>query len=133
MIPLGTEALPLFQPLPDIAPVRHPSRDTSCEAAASIRDLTVRHEAVWRVLRAIGPSTDAELEAAYDRFFVEPWWVAQTAQSQRSRRALLAHAHYELVVTDGSKRPTPNGNMATVWAAVDPARAEALFARSRNR
>lgn len=111
----------------------HPARETSCKAAASIRDLTARHEAVWRVLRALGPSTDFELEAAYDRFQGEPWWVPQTAQSQRSRRALLAHPHYELVVTDGSKRLGPNGNRATVWAAADPDRAERLFERSRTR
>ena len=129
---VGTEALPLFQPLPDVAPVRHPSRETSVQAAAGIRDLTQRHEAVWRVLRAIGPATDCELEAAYDRFENETWWSPQTAQSQRSRRALLAHPHYGLVVTDGSKRPTPNGNQATVFAAVDADRAETLFERMKR-
>lgn len=126
MIAVGTEALPLFTALPDTAPVRTSDPETSHLAAERLRNLTKRHEAVWRVLRALGPSADFEIEAAYDRFGGEVWWVAQTAQSIRSRRKMLEL--YGLVVTDGERRPSPNGrNPARVWAAVAPSRAERLF------
>ena len=119
--------LPLFQPLPDVAPSRTPSRSTSLEAAESVRNLTSRHRAVWECLRRLGPSADFQLEAAYDRYSGADWWVAQTPQSLRSRRAMLAHPHYGLVVTDGSKVRNAEGRNALVWAAVNPERAKRLW------
>lgn len=125
MIAVGTEALPLFTALPDTAPVRASDPETSRAAAAGLRNLTHRHEAVWRVLRSLGPSADFEVEAAYDRFATEVWWQRQSPQSIRSRRAMLLR--YELVLCTGVKVPTPNGTLAFTWAAVDPGRAATLF------
>ena len=123
-------SLDLFQSLPDMAPSRRLSPATSHAAAASVRDLTARHRAVYEALRRLGPSADFEIEAGYDRFSGEAWWTPQTGQSLRSRRAMLAHRYYELVVTAGHRRPSPNGgHPALVWAAVDPVRAAALFDR----
>lgn len=49
-----------------------------------------------------------------------------TPQSIRSRRSMLEK--YGLVVSDGSRRPSPNGgHSALVWAAVRPDLARRYF------
>ena len=126
MIAVGTEALPLFAQDVLHARSRRSDPTTSHQAGNGLRNLTERHRAVWECLRTLGPSPDFALEARYDAFADRPWWTAQTAQSLRSRRKMLQL--YGLVVTDGTRRPSPNGgHPALVWAAVDPERAITLF------
>lgn len=125
------EGLPLFQALPDLAPSRYPGAATSQAAAGAIRNLTARHRAVYEALRRLPPRADFELEADYDQFAAEAWYVPQTGQSLRSRRAMLAHPHYGLVVDTGRRIESPNGGHGcTVWEAVDEDRAARLFASS---
>lgn len=111
-----------------MAPHRATDPSTSRAAADSVRNLTDRHRAVWEALRRLGPSADFELEAGYDRFRGADWWVPQTGSSIRSRRNMLTRPAYGLVVTDGTKRASPNGgHAAQVFAAVDPDRAARWF------
>lgn len=98
---------------------------TSRDAAAGLRRLTTRHAAVWECLRIIGPAADWQVEERYDYFVGDTWWVPQTNQSIRSRRAMLCR--YGLVVCTGQRIPTGNGTMAYTWAAVNPERAATLF------
>lgn len=117
----GTEALPLF------AHARREDPETSHQAAKSIRRLTARHAAVWRVLADIGDATHEELIFCYDWRLDEPWWVPQSDASIRSRcTELLAHG---LVEYTGAKRPSGNGrHPMRVVRAIEPERAERLFA-----
>jgi len=105
------DQLPLWEP---DAVARTSDPDTSHDAAASIDHIRKRQAAVLATLRALGPSTDEAMVAAYPLHQALP----QSPSGLRTRRHELEVLG--LVEWTGEKRPLLSGRMARVWRATTP-------------
>ncbi len=108
-----TEPPPSLFDTPTTARARTTDPDTSREAAESVRDLRGSQQDVLKVLRRIGPATDAEILAAYGELAKSGFVRRQSVSGIRTRRSELVA--YGYVRDSGRRQKLATGRNATVW------------------
>lgn len=93
--------------------------ETSLEAAESVKEITLKQNAVLWLLRTMGPMTDTLLNARYNETSsgaqVFPHLPRQSDSGLRARRSELVTRN--LVRDTGRKKKLPSGRRAIVWEA----------------
>lgn len=104
----------LYDAVKKFTPVAHARRsdpDTSKLAAASVKNLGRTRDAILRILRALGPCTDEQIQAAYSRGYGNP--ILASPSGLRSRRSELVRMG--LVVDSGRVGKTASGRQTIIW------------------
>ena len=91
--------------------------ETSLAAAASVKELTKKQEAVLELLRIYGPFTDELMVKAYLQGVDDGRLLYQSTSGLRTRRSELVRRG--LVRDSGERRQLVSGRMAIVWEAPD--------------
>ena len=99
--------------------------ETSLAAAESVKELTLKQNAVLKVLKHVGPVTDEELRESYNEPDPVLWLLGmpddpippQSDSGLRTRRSELRHRR--LVRWTGEYRKLASGRMGRVWEAPD--------------
>jgi hypothetical protein len=106
------------QPLPFEPRYRTRTGDpvTSLEAAESVTRITAKQNAVLDVLQTYGPSTDVDLNSAYNYQVARGRQPRQSDSGLRARRSELVTR--KLVRDSGVKEVLESGRRAIVWEAL---------------
>lgn len=102
--------------LPEKPHTRNSDPITSHEAAASVRNITITHNHILKLLRTYGPMTDEQLFSLYMAEAENGGWKWVSVSGLRTRRSELVDAGH--VADSGSKGKTRAGRSCIVWKAV---------------